>query len=560
MKYTSPGLRVGAPAALCAAILVAAASGSSVSCSKGQETTAATGTGSSSSGSGGGDGGAGGASTITTGSGGMAPVIHDDFKAPVLDTDVPTGAPGLFGAPGQTSGGPCLFEPEIGTLFPRNWLRPRFRFNAANLENLSEIKIDVPYEQTPLFIYTRNSTYALDKATWGIITTQAAGGKIHVTVRSATESGGALTAGPFTGSEGDIEIAPVDASGTIVYWTTSNKTELKGFEIGDETVQTVITPVQGNTACVACHSSTPDGKFVAATASDNAGDGSPGYVRLLSLDGKAAAPAFVTPSAATLLTRVPQHAPAFSLGHWANGDHTMLTMMPINGRTEITWTDLEATSTAEGQGWGVIARTGDDHAASAATMSHNGKNIVYTSTAKADSGTVSRWGGLFTVADANRLGGAAQPVAGASDPAYHYFYPSFSADDQLLAMNQIPTGQTSYNNAVSEVYVVPAAGGTATRLAANDPPACLGAKSPGVTNSWPKWSPSVGTVKGKTYYFLVFSSTRNPASKGPQLYVSPIVVEGGKVTTYAALYLWNQPELENNHTPAWDVFQLQPPG
>jgi mono/diheme cytochrome c family protein len=486
-------------------------------------------------------------------------VIHNDFVAPVLDGDVPAGAPGLFGAPGQTSGGPCLFEPEIGTLFPRNWLRPRFRFNAANQENLFEIKITVPNEQSPLFIYTRNTTYALDAATWKLITTLAAGEKLHVTVRSAVESGGAITAGPFAGSEGDIEIAPVDAAGTIVYWTTSNGTQLKGFQVGDETVQTVVTPAQGNTQCVACHTSTPDGKFVAATASDNPGDGSPGYVRLLSLDGKAAAPAFVTPSAASLLTRTPQHAPAFSLAHWAQGDHTMLSMMPVNGRSEITWTDLEATGTAQGQGWGIIARTGDDHAASAATMSHDGKTIVYTSTSNSAAGTISTDGAIFTVPYANRQGGAAQPVAGASDAAYHHFYPSFSADDQLLALNRIPAGQTSYNNPTAEVYVVPAAGGTATRLVANDPPACLGTKSPGITNSWPKWSPSVNTVKGKSYYFLVFSSTRNPGSNGPQLYVSPIVVENGTVTTYAALYLWNQPELENNHTPAWDVFKLQPP-
>ena len=241
------------------------------------------------------------------------------------------------------------------------------------------------------------------------------------------------------------------------------------------------------------------------------------------------------------------------------GDHAMLSMMPVNGRTEITWTDLEATSQDQGVGWGVIARTGDDHAASAATMSHNGKTIVYTSTVAAGAGTISNDGPLYTVPYGNRQGGVAQPVVGANDPASHYYYPSFSADDQLLAMNLIPTGQSSYNNAGAEVYIVPAAGGTATRLAANDPPVCLGAKSPGVTNSWPKWSPSVGTVNGKTYYFLVFSSTRNAATQGPQLYVSPIVVEGGKVTTYAALYLWNQPEMEHNHTPAWDVFQLKPP-
>lgn len=52
------------------------------------------------------------------------------------------------------------------------------------------------------------------------------------------------------------------------------------------------------------------------------------------------------------------------------------------------------------------------------------------------------------------------------------------------------------------------------------------------------------------------ASTRNEASKGPQIYVAPIVVSGGQIKSYPALYFWNQPELENNHTPAWDVFKL----
>lgn len=561
MKSLSFGLRATAPAALSTAVLIAAASGSAASCSEHGSDTTTTTTGGSTSGSGG-SGGQSSSSTLSSGNGGeggFIQTVHNDFAVPVLDGDVPAGAPALFAAPDPGSGGPCLFEPEIGTLFPRNWLRPRFRFNTANQENLFEIKIVVPNEQSPLLIYTRNTTYTLAASAWSLITSLAAGEKLHVTVRSAVESGGAITAGPFGGTEGDIEVAPVDAAGSIVYWTTSNGTQLKGFKIGEETTQTVVTPAQGNTQCVACHTSTPDGKFVAATASDNAGDGSPGYVRLLSLDGKAQAPSFVTPSAASLLTRVPQHAPAFSLAHWAPGDHTMLSMMPINGRTEITWTDLEATGTAEGEGWGVIARTGDDRAASAATMSHDGKTIVYTSASSSGAGTISNDGALFTVPYGNRQGGAAQPVSGANDPGYHHFYPSFSADDQLLALNRIPAGQSSYNNPTAEVYVVPAAGGTPTRVVANDPPACLGVKSPGITNSWPKWSPSVSTVKGKTYYFMVFSSTRNPATNGPQLYVSPIVVENGVVTTYAALYLWNQPEHENNHTPAWDVFKLQPP-
>jgi hypothetical protein len=51
-----------------------------------------------------------------------------------------------------------------------------------------------------------------------------------------------------------------------------------------------------------------------------------------------------------------------------------------------------------------------------------------------------------------------------------------------------------YDQPLGEVFILPAAGGTATRLAANDPPACTGKTSPGMTNSWPKWSPQAVTA------------------------------------------------------------------
>ena len=492
----------------------------------------------------------------------VGPVVRDDFPTPILDTGAPPNAGQLFGrdAGGQSAGGPCLYEPELGSLFPNNWLRPRFRFNAAHQENLFEIKLVVPNEKHPLVIYTTKSGYTLDKATWGTLTSFAAGaGPMHVTVRSAVVNSGAITAGPWLGSEGDLEIAPVAATGTVVYWTTSGGTVLKGFKIGDESVQSIITPTQAGTQCVACHTSTPDGKYVALTASDTASDGSPGYIRFRSVDGTFAEPPFLTASAKTLLARTPQHAPAFSKMHWQAGDHTALSMMAVNGKTEILWTDLEATSTAQGTGWGILARTGDANAASAAAFSHDGQKVVYTSATNSAAGTITNDGQLFTLPYANRAGGAASPVSGANDPQYHHYYPTFSADDRWLAFNRVANTEASYNDAKAEVFVVPTAGGTASRLAANSPPQCLGAVSPGVTNSWPKWSPEVKSAGGKDFYFLVFSSTRNAATNGPQLYVAPFVVSGSTVKTYAALYLWNQPETEHNHTPAWDVFQIPPP-
>jgi hypothetical protein len=61
----------------------------------------------------------------------------------------------------------------------------------------------------------------------------------------------------------------------------------------------------------------------------------------------------------------------------------------------------------------------------------------------------------------------------------------------------------------------------------------------------------------RSFYWIVFSSTR--IGSLPQLFITPVVVTAGVMQTYAALYLWNQPANEGNHTPAWEYFQLQPP-
>ena len=59
----------------------------------------------------------------------IAPVIDDQANGM---TKTPGNAGDLFGDKnyGEPSGGPCLLEPEVGSLFPRNWLRMRVRFAA----------------------------------------------------------------------------------------------------------------------------------------------------------------------------------------------------------------------------------------------------------------------------------------------------------------------------------------------------------------------------------------------------------------------------------------------
>ncbi|MCA9678116.1 MAG: hypothetical protein KC464_24025, partial [Myxococcales bacterium] len=341
---------------------------------------------------------------------------------------------------------------------------------------------------------------------------------------------------------------------TIVYWTTTGGSAPRGFGVGDEGVQDIVRPADAGTACVGCHASTPDGAFVGFSASPQAGNGDPATFGLRTVDGNATAPTFLSAAAQTLMARQNQELPVFSAAHWQAGDRVGLTMYPVGGRFEITWTDLEAPNTDEGTGWGVLARTGDAGEAGYASFAHTDDRVLYVSAPDVRSGVTVDSGDLATIPYAARAGGASTPIPGASTPEWNEYYPTFSPDDRYVAFNRVADGATSYNDAAAEVFVIPGAGGTPLRLDANDPPQCAGVTSPGVTNSWPKWAPEVGTSGSRRFYWLTFSSTR--IGGRPQLFITPVVDDGEAVRTYPALYLWNQPADENNHTPAWDVFDI----
>lgn len=216
---------------------------------------------------------------------------------------------------------------------------------------------------------------------------------------------------------------------------------------------------------------------------------------------------------------------------------------------------------------------------------------------------------VLTLTSPRVSAGASVALAGASDPGMLEYYPAFSPDDAFIAFNQAPapTSKTRckedpqnctnnpanlganpdgpYYNRNGEIAIVPSAGGTPHRLRANDPVECSGEVSPGVTNSWPKWSSAVREIDGSKYYFVIFSSTRayegqfqlqktpyTPPidTRSSQLYMSVVqVAADGTVTSYAPIYLWNQnylatgpnpedyePLVTANLTPAWEDFSI----
>jgi len=550
--------------------------------------------------------GSGGSSTLPI----MAPPPAcdpcTDFPAtPVVDGTTPASAPQVFGAPstGSASGGPCLVEPEIGALFPDNWLRPRFRVKAPAGQDLFELRLHVGNQTNDLVVYTTSATWTMPKDMWLALSQHSRGTPITITVRGASMAAGASSVA--TGTSGDISIAPVSASGTMVYWSTSGMTYgqpkngdtlLSGFDVGDESVVTVLKPDQakqlikdqgGNVLkpesnparCIGCHTSTPDGAYISYN------DFYPWNIVLAS--GETAtvgdSPPFLHAGGWNAITQPWLGLSTYSKAHWADGDHVMIaslgtTNMDSDPSSQLAWFDLESTASGtqpaqlKGMAFDTLARTGDTRGAAAPVWSHDGTFIVYTSTDAEKSGRLgSGVADLYRVDYNGRAGGAESSTA--------EYYPALSGDDRLIAYNSIPQATASvshpaignagsqswdgmYAQPATEVFVVPSAGGTPTRLAANDPPACAGAASPGINNSWPKWSPEPTTLDGKTYYWLIFSSWRDGAHAAnmtpiAQLYITGVVDDGsGHLETHGAIYLWNQPATTSNHTPAWDVFQI----
>jgi len=550
---------------------ILALGGSGLSCSEDDPgTELSTGGTTSQGGADQGGGGLGG-----EGGGLLPPTHHDDFPAePIVEDGLPSDIADLFtGATGSDTGGPCLSEPTLDAMVPRNWTPLLFEWQAPAEQNVFELRLEVENQLNDLVVYTTQPSYTLAKVLWTAFADHSAGQDVTVTLRGATLEGAALTAGPFVGATGDVHIAPVAAPGSVVYWAASGGTSFDGFMIGDDSPVTVLTPTSagatstgGSTTCISCHASSPDGELIIYTRDADDGTRS---IDVRKVDGSGApATSVISPTALTLLGRHKQAAPLISSAHYEAGDSVAVNIFVdatlTAGQSEIIWTDLEADDTND---WGILARTGDARAASSPAWSRDGTTLAYVSSDTAGEGVIANGAvDVYTVPYNNRAGGAAAPLPGASDAAYDEYYPVYSPNDAWIAFTRHDQATGSYNQPAAEVFVVAAAGGTAVRLRANDPPTCTGLTSPGLTNSWARWAPTAEEHDGQRYYWLVFSSKRRQAEDAaptdppiPQLYVAAVVTtEQGGVETiveeYPALYVRSQNPNESNHTPAWGNF------
>ena len=587
-------------------------------------------------GSGGSSGQAGSTGTADAGTMQPEPCVGlcNDFpKEPIFDLGVSSDVAGRFGLP-STASPPCVTEPEDGALFPNNWLRPRVRVPGST--DVLKITVHADKQANDLVAYTNGESWALPKDVWRKLANHVVEEDITVTVQTPAGGStsvkfqvapvGAVgsmvfwAANPAAARKMNVESMSQEA--------LVDDSMLMGFNVGNETtvptlkidqVKQPVTLQDGRTQgshCIGCHTATPDGDYVAfidAWPWSAAFAGvKPGIVGA-ALPGFSGGPCTDWNSCDQPKTflQYPWNGPmTFSPAHWsldASGERIAIIATQVQDITmpwgppvgpnwqpgRLAWVDVQSNATMttgrqvnpkQGEAFGFLARNGDPHPAAAfPTWSRDGESIVYVSVACPDPGHLDGCGtldgrlakgpaDLYEVPYANKAGGTATPVAGASTVENDEYYPALSPDDHLLAFTRVKAGQTMYANKTAEMFVVsrrPAAV-EAKRLAANNPPMCSGKSSPGVNNHWPKWSPDSATVGNKTYYWLIFSSNRYglPAvtpSNGEtveisQLYITAVVVDPtddkDPIKTRPAIYLWNQPQDRLNTLPAWDNFHI----
>jgi len=158
----------------CSWILAATAAASGFGCA-GVKPHSSTGSGGS---------GVGTGTGLTTGSGGSGVVMPmacnslcTDFPPDPINTNIPAIDPGMFGTP--SGAGPCVTEPEDGSLFPNNWLRPRVRVpGAAYLK----ITIHADLEANDLVAYASGESWKMPLNIWQGLASHVVQQPVSVTV------------------------------------------------------------------------------------------------------------------------------------------------------------------------------------------------------------------------------------------------------------------------------------------------------------------------------------------------------------------------------------------
>jgi hypothetical protein len=369
-------------------------------------------------------------------------------------------------------------------------------------------------------------------------------------------------------------------SGGLYYWTTAGagdttfNTAVARYDFkGDATMPSIylssdMAPAvpAGQTQCIGCHAVSQDGRKLAFSLAGSL----PGYFSLFDVAKRAPIATRMTDRFINMTT----FSPDGSL--MVNMTYGKLALRTADASLTVVTADLFSADVKE--------------SVSHPFWSRGGKRFAFVSWVPGMYGALNDGthitgdmvqGAQIWIADSDgqKSFGAPKllvPRGAAADgkSGYSYYYPAISDDDSLVVFNRSacdgPANPADgwgagpcdgYNDYSAQLVVVPASGGTPVVL-------MRASGTQTWTNSWPRFSPDHGSYRGKTLYWIAFSSRRDYglALKGsidgttkPQLWFTAIVVDSGTAPAVdpSAAPVWlpgQDPNLSGprgNHTPVW---------
>lgn len=419
----------------------------------------------------GGDGG-------PSGTADLAASLTGTVTQTVVTDGTPADAPNQFNGPDDPSVAPKLVYPADGVLMPPNISLLEFQWLPAPGGTVYELRLVSTH--LDLAVYTTCKTvgagcgYQPDAATWTLLSTQARGDTMKVTLRASSGQG----TGVGSAATQSLSLTQEDLLGGLYYWAAAAG-EIDRYDFGlNGSAETFYSAGESGAICVGCHALARNGQRIAVGL--NAPVPQAG-LRVLDISTKTA-----------LFTQGTSNFESFSpdasriLANDGSGNLNLL-----DGSTGLQLGTAPVIPSANLPDW-----------------SADGTSVVFSrpdasacpipAFCAASPGVTG--GSLYTVSHVgDTFGTPTQIVTGGGNN----FYPTYSPDGSLVAFDRSASNQSSFDASDARVFVVSSSGGPALPLTS------ASASGSDVGDSWPKFAPFSHHFGSDTIFWLTFSSRRD---------------------------------------------------